>query len=98
MPKNSEVLMNEEKRSNEGYEIIESRTIGNTEFVVGHNPKAPDPYVCWVCRNGNDYYWGRYRGSLEAARFELRNRCEDEVRYLRDTHQLPPKSRKDHER
>ena len=32
--------MNEEKRINAGYEIIESCTIGSTELVIGHNPKA----------------------------------------------------------
>ncbi len=35
-------------RSNQGYEIIESCTIGNTELVIGHHPKAPNPYVCWL--------------------------------------------------
>ena len=34
--------MNEEKRINGGYEIIESCTIGNNELVIGHNPKAPN--------------------------------------------------------
>ena len=38
--------MSEEIRSNQGYEIIESCTIGSTELVIGHNPKAPNPYVC----------------------------------------------------
>lgn len=38
-------LMNGETRSNQGYEIIESCTIGNTELVIGHHPKAPNPYV-----------------------------------------------------
>ena len=33
--------MENEKRSNQGYEIIESCTIGSTELVIGHNPKAP---------------------------------------------------------
>ena len=37
MPKNREVLMDEEKRSNQNYEIIESCTIGSTELVIGHN-------------------------------------------------------------
>ena len=41
--------MENEKRSNQGYEIIESCTIGSTELVIGHNPKAPNPYVCWYC-------------------------------------------------
>ena len=36
----------DEKRINGGYEIIESCTIGNNELVIGHNSKAPNPYVC----------------------------------------------------
>lgn len=42
--------MENEKRSNQGYEIIESCTIGSTELVIGHNPKAPNPYVCCTAR------------------------------------------------
>ena len=41
--------MNEEKRINGGYEIIESCTIGSNELVIGHNPKAPNPYDCTTC-------------------------------------------------
>ena len=44
----------EEKRINGGYEIIESCTIGNNELVIGHNAKAPNPYVCWYCKDGSD--------------------------------------------
>lgn len=33
--------MDEEKRSNQNYEIIESCTIGSTELVIGHNPTHP---------------------------------------------------------
>ena len=44
----------EGKRINSGYEIIESHTIGSNELVIGHNPEAPNPYVCWYCKNGSD--------------------------------------------
>ena len=50
--------MDEEKRINGGYEIMESCTIGNNELVIGHNAKAPNPYVCWYCKDGSDYFWG----------------------------------------
>lgn len=50
--------MNEEKRMNGGYEIIESCQIGRAELVIGHNSKAPNPYVCWYCKDGSDYFWG----------------------------------------
>lgn len=46
--------MNGETRSNQGYAIIESCTIGNTELVIGHHPKAPNPYVCWYCKGGDN--------------------------------------------
>ena len=49
--------MSGETRSNQGYEIIESCTIGNTELVIGHHPTAPNPYVCWYCKGGDNYYW-----------------------------------------
>lgn len=48
--------MDEEKRSNGGYEIIESCTIGSNELVIGHNPNAPNPYVCWYCKGGDNYF------------------------------------------
>lgn len=50
--------MEKEKRINGGYEIMESCTIGNNELVIGHNAKAPNPYVCWYCKDGSDYFWG----------------------------------------
>ena len=50
----------EEKRINGGYEIIESCIIGSNELVIGHNAKAPNPYVCWYCKDGSDYFWGYY--------------------------------------
>ena len=46
----------EEKRINGGYEIIESCTIGNNELVIGHNAKAPNPYVCWYAKGNQRLY------------------------------------------
>ena len=66
--------MNTEKRINQGYEIIDSCTIGNKELVIGHHPKAPNPYVCWYCKGGDNYYWGYYCNTLEAAREKLAER------------------------
>ena len=80
MPKNREVLMDEEKRSNQNYEIIESCTIGSTELVIGHNPNAPDPYVCWYCKGGSNYFWGYYTNELDAARQKLNERYQSECR------------------
>ena len=60
--------MDEEKRTNQGYEILESCTIGSSELVIGHNPKAPNPYVCLYCKGGDNYYWGCYCNDISAAR------------------------------
>ena len=72
--------MNEEKRMNGGYEIIESCQIGRTELVIGHNSKAPNPYVCWYCKDGSDYFWGYYCNQLSEARDKLNERYQNECR------------------
>ena len=65
-------------RSNQGYEIIEGCTIGNEEIVIGHHPKAPNPYVCWYCMGGDNYYQGCYCNTIQAAREELIERYQSE--------------------
>lgn len=65
-----------ERRLNHGYEIIESHILYNTEIVIGYNPNAPEPYVCWNCKNGNDYYNGYYTTKLKHAQNNLRERVE----------------------
>lgn len=68
-----------EERKNAGYTIVQSLMIGNTEFVIGHHPAAPAPYVTWECKDGNNFYWGHYmkerheadRDLLERAKLEL---------------------------
>ena len=72
--------MNEEKRMNGGYEIIESCHIGRTELVIGHNSKAPNSYVCWYCKDGSDYFWGYYCNQLSEARDKLNERYQNECR------------------
>ena len=72
--------MDEEKRSNQNYEIIESCTIGSTELVIGHNSNAPNPYVCWYCKGGSNYFWGYYTNELDDARQKLNERYQSECR------------------
>lgn len=46
-------------RTNEGYEIIVSVPLDDRlEIVIGRN--CFDQYVVWHCKDGEDYYWGRY--------------------------------------
>ena len=81
----------EEKRVNSGYEIIESHTIGSNELVIGHNAAAPNPYVCWYCKNGSDYFWGYYCNQLSEARRKLNERYRRECRM---PYNQPEKARK----
>lgn len=85
--------MEQEKRINQGYEIIESCTIGSKELVIGHNPKAPNPYVCWYCKGGDNYYCGCYCNELSAARESLSERYNEE-RSMRPITIPLPRSRK----
>lgn len=85
--------MNEEKRMNGGYEIIESCQIGCTELVIGHNSKAPNPYVCWYCKDGSDYFWGYYCNQLSEARDKLIERYQNECRM---PYNQPEKKQRNH--
>lgn len=59
-------------RINAGYRIIESHMKPNgDELVIGHHEKAPQPYVCWWCSDGTNYYWGHYCSSYEEAREDM---------------------------
>ena len=55
-------------------------TIGSTELVIGHNPNAPNPYVCWYCKGGSNYFWGYYTNELDDARKKLNERYQSECR------------------
>ena len=90
--------MDEEKRINGGYEIMESCTIGNNELVIGHNAKAPNPYVCWYCKDGSDYFWGYYCNQLLEAREKLNERYQREYRMPYNQPDKKQKSRDDRER
>ena len=90
--------MNEEKRINGGYEIMESCTIGSKELVIGHNPKAPNPYVCWYCQGGGDYFWGYYCNELSSAREKLKERYQTECGMPYNQPDKKPRKRDDRER
>ena len=88
----------EEKRINSGYEIKERHTIESNELVIGHNPEAPNPYVCWYCKNGSDYFWGYYCNQLSEARKKLNERYRRECRMPYNQPDRSQKSRDDRER
>ena len=60
-----------------------------------HHPKAPNPYVCWYCKGGDNYYWGCYCNTLEAAREKLNERYQSECQM--PYNQQPDKKVKQHD-
>lgn len=76
-----------DKRINANYLIIASFiNPWNTdeEVVIGFNEKAPNPYVCWLCNNHNDYYWGRYYNTIFSAFDNYVERINNMLSYYRE--------------
>ena len=68
----------------QGYEVIDRKQVGSREFVLAHNPNAPEPYVTWKCKAGtNDMYWGHYFTDKSRAEHDLNKRVREEKRYER---------------
>lgn len=87
-----------EKRTNAGYEITDSLHIGKYEFVIGQNNSSPPMFVTWMCRNGNDYFWGHYVESREAAEEDLLLRASQELEQQKSEREVRKKHRKEPER
>lgn len=68
-------------RENQGYIITDSIHIGNAEFVVGKSATAPNAFVTWECKNGDDYFWGHYFSDCLAAKRDLLERSGHELQY-----------------
>lgn len=84
-------------RINAGYIITSSVHIGESEFVLGVNTKAPGQFVTWKCSDGSNYYWGHYFSDQFAAEKDLISRAQERIRILEG--QSPKqKSPKDKER
>lgn len=73
-----------EKEANAGYEILKTSYVGNRKFVLGYNPKAPQPYVTWKSKaNDNDYYHGHYFTDKGRAERDFIKRVREEKSYER---------------
>lgn len=49
-------------------------------FVLGENPKAPNPYVTWQFNEQDghrDFFWGHYHNEPDMAERDFHNRAED---------------------
>lgn len=66
---------------NTGYEITKSVLFDDDRgFVLGHNPKAPAPYVTWQfaqTQGKRDYFWGHYHGDGAKAEGDFKGRVKD---------------------
>ena len=69
-------------RANEGYEITDVVKVGDFEIVIGEHPTAPDKFVCWYCRNENDYFWGAYSSNKADVLKKLCERVSYEAKKL----------------
>ena len=80
-------------RENAGYAITDIVKVGDYEIVIGEHPTAPAKYVCWYCKNGTDYFWGRYTNDRNEALRNLCERVENEISRSEKT--AAPKKRDD---
>ena len=69
-------------RMNAGYIITDSIHIGETEFVIGVHSTLPQMFVTCVCKNGNNYFWGHYLASRDAAERDLVDRAKEQILLL----------------
>lgn len=69
-----------EKTVVQGYTIIERQRAGDTMVVVGHNPKAPDPYVTWKAYKHSgfaSFEMGHYFSTLKGAMVDYYKRLAE---------------------
>ncbi len=84
-------------RLNENYVITNSINVGNAEFVLGVNTKAPNQFVTWECKNGDNYFIGHYFNKLRDAQKDLCVRGLNEAKFLEEIEKSNKKA-KSHER
>lgn len=88
----------EKKTVVQGYTIIERKQAGTTMVVVGHNPKAPSPYVTWKSyahSNFQSFETGHYFSTLKEAMVDYYTRLAEVWEYYTPVQAKPHKSRKD---
>ena len=67
--------------SNQGYRIISDYTVNKVAYVIGHNPKAPEPFVVWrtTYNRSEGYEIGHYFSTYDEAFADFKQRINDEV-------------------
>lgn len=69
----------------QGYKVTDSHIVGDKEFVLAENPKAPQPFATWMRNIRNDgmsgeekFFWGHYFSNRKAAVSDFRQRVAKE--------------------
>jgi len=79
-----------------GYTITKRVQVGQKEFVLGENPKAPSPYATWQHMEGRTGYdWGHYYQSRDKALADLHERANNERENLASGKSRKAKNRDD---
>ena len=70
------------KRTNAGYEIIETISLPNEEYVLGDRTTTfnEQAYVTWVYVDGM-YYYGHYLNDYDVALKDLYDRVKNELEW-----------------
>ena len=70
------------KRTNAGYEIIETISLPNEEYVLGERTTTfnEQAYVTWVYVDGT-YYYGHYLNDYDVALKDLYERVKKELEW-----------------
>ncbi len=71
-----------QSRINQNFAITEAVRVGNAEFVLGENTKAPNSFVTWQCRDGDDNFFGHYFNSRLSAQKDLYYRAVEDIKFL----------------
>ena len=77
----------EKQLVHQGYAIIDRMQAGAVEFVLGENPRAPQPYVTWRHTIGDaptDFYWGHYLNTYPQAKADLKKRTQEYIQLDRE--------------
>ena len=88
-----------EIENNQSYVILARVQVGETEFVMGENSKAPNQFVTWRRTPANDlevqrnYYWGNYTDSREGMIEDFRERIWQEFEHKQEVKQQKQQNR-----
>ena len=81
----------------QGYTIIKRERAGESMVVIGHNPKAPQPYVTWKAYEFSQFgsfTHGHYFSTPKDAMIDFYNRLIEVWEYYTPDQVKPPAPKK----